>query len=457
VINQNELPHGYELLRLLGRGGNAKVGLVSYKKQEYALKLLENYKKPNSPTYKRFANEICALQRLHSDVGVMPVIDINLPERPAKTDRPWFTMPVATPIANALQEIPSLRSYIEAIADIASTLVRLKERNFGHRDIKPDNLFNLSGRWVIGDFGLATFPDSIEGVTEQEGRPLGSRQFMAPEMSTNAVNVSPFPADVWSLAKTLWSIATRNPFPSYLPFDVSKDGLAAYGIIDTRSHLIDRLLEHATMRAPNDRISIEDFSNELQQWLRLDNEQPAELDVSDLAAKMRILIRPTIDRRHSKIDSIESAKEMIDSISPRFKDLRESLAEKYGKKVSDTGFVDEVRFNDAGSVFQFCDFNKRDGLACREAYFSLNATIPASYQLRCTVMIQVMPDLQHRLYAQLVTNANGKTELFWESHHIVAHGMPQEHALLNELIDKMTQSIRPSLIRLNELIESGVE
>ncbi len=250
VIHQNELPDGYEIIKSLGHGGNARVGHVRYGGQEYALKLLDNYRNPDSPTYKRFVNEIRALQKLHDDAGVMRVVDSNLPEQPTKADRPWFTMPVATPIADALRESLSLRSCVEAVANIATTLVRLKDRNVGHRDLKPDNLFQLDGGWVIGDFGLATFPNSIEGVTEQEGRPLGSRQFMAPEMSIDAVNSSPYPADIWSLAKTLWSLATGNPSPSYLPFDLSNDGLAAYGVDDPRMHLIDRLLERATRRTP---------------------------------------------------------------------------------------------------------------------------------------------------------------------------------------------------------------
>ncbi len=457
MIHQNELPHGYELLKFLGHGGNAKVGHVRFGEQEYALKLLDNYKDPNSPTYKRFVNEVHALHQLHDDVGVMRIVGKNLPEQPTKTDRPWFTMPVATPIADALRDSPSMRSCIEAVVDIATTLVRLKERNIGHRDIKPDNLFQLEGHWVIGDFGLATFPNSIEGVTKQEGRALGSRQFMAPEMSTNAVNACPFPADVWSLAKTLWSLVTRNPFPSYLPFDQSSDGFAAYGVADPRTHLIDRLLERATARTPDNRISMEDFANELQQWVRLTNQPTTKLEVGDLAAKMRTLMRPAIDKKHLTMASIDSANEALDALGPRIVELRGSLATEYGTKMSETGYVDDVSFGDSGFTFQFCDLNKRDGLACREAYFTINATSPATYQLRCTVMIQVMPDLQHRLYAQLAINVSGKHELFWEAQRTVPHGMPQEQALLNELIDKMTQNIRPALVRLNELIDSDVK
>ncbi len=387
----------------------------------------------------------------------MPIVEHNLPDRPSKIDRPWFTMPVATPIVKALGESPSLRSCVDAIANVANTLVRLKEHDIGHRDIKPDNLFQLSNNWVIGDFGLATFPNSIEGVTEQEGRPLGSRHFMAPEMSTDAIKASPFPADVWSLAKTLWSLATRNPHPSYLPSDPSHDGLAAFGFDDARMHLIDHLLERGTARGPDDRISLEDFANELQQWRILADQPRTELDVGDLAAEKRTLIRPIVDGSKAKSASIEAATEAMNALGPRITEMRESLAKVYGDGAADTGYVDQVSFGNTAFTFQFCTLRQRDGLACCEAYFTVNASSPATYQLRFSVLIQVMPDLQHRLCAVLSTNANGKGEIFWEDQCTVPYGTSQELASLNELFDKMTQQVRPALRRLNDLIVAGTE
>lgn len=458
MIKQNELPNGFELIKPLGRGGNAKVGHVRHGGQEFALKLLDNdYKKSDSPSYKRFANEIGALRELNDDEGVMPILKSSLPKKPTKVDRPWYTMPLAIPVLDALPHSPSLRSCVEAVAGIANILVRLKARNFGHRDIKPDNLFQLNGRWVIGDFGLATFPNSIEGITEQEGRPLGSRQFMAPEMSNDALNASASAADVWSLSKTLWSLTTGNPHPSYLPFELPHDTLSVYGIDEPRSHLIDRLLERATVRTPEERISIEEFATELEQWMKLDNEPRPKIEVGDLAAQMRTLMRPTINKQNITLASIDSAKEMLDALGPRINELRDLLATEYGTSVSNNGYVDNVNFGDSGFTFQFCNFKKRDGIACREAFFTVNATSPAIYQLRCSVMIQVMPDLQHRLYAQLGTNAKGKLDIFWEAQFTVPYGTPTEQVHLSELFESMAQNVRPALLRLNELIECGDE
>lgn len=457
VINQQELPEGFELIKPLGRGGNAKVACVFRNGKKYAMKLLENYKKTEAASYKRFANEIQALQQFQDDPGIMTICEMNLPERPSKTNRPWFTMPVAAHIRDELSNPPSFRLCIEAVSEICNTLIRLKARNLGHRDIKPDNLFKLNGRWVIGDFGLCSLPNSIMDITEQEGRPLGSRQFMAPEMSTDPANASPFHADVWSVAKTLWSLVTGNPHPSYLSFEMSHDRLDTYGVQIQGSYLIDRVLEQATLRNPEDRISIEEFVNELENWLDLSEKPPLDLETGDLATKMQILMRPTIIEKHKQVASIDSAKDVLEKIAPRFSEIREALAKNYGEKPAETGFVDEVHFGKAGFSFQFCDLSKSDGLAQEEGFFTVNASLPAKHQLRFGLMIQVMHNFDHRLFVHIVFNNQGKSEIFWQESIIVPHSTPTEYVSINRLIDNLMERTRPALIRLNELIDSQIE
>ena len=79
-------------------------------------------------------------------------------------------MPIATPIAKALEGRP-LADVVTAVAAIAETLTRL-QRDFGiaHRDIKPGNLYELGGAWLIGDFGLIAVPDAKPTV---DGRQVG--------------------------------------------------------------------------------------------------------------------------------------------------------------------------------------------------------------------------------------------------------------------------------------------
>ena len=66
----------------------------------------------------------------------------------------WYVMPEARTLGAALGADPAPRTVVAAVADIATTLAALAEKGVGHRDIKPDNLFERDGRWLVGDFGL---------------------------------------------------------------------------------------------------------------------------------------------------------------------------------------------------------------------------------------------------------------------------------------------------------------
>jgi hypothetical protein len=107
-------------------------------------------------------------------------------------------MPVATPIAHVLADA-ALDTIVAALAEIAETLARLAERDVGHRDIKPGNLYELDGSWLIGDFGLVAGPNLAEPTVS--GKKLGPARYTAYELILHPVNADPLPADVYSFVK----------------------------------------------------------------------------------------------------------------------------------------------------------------------------------------------------------------------------------------------------------------
>jgi serine/threonine protein kinase len=139
-------------------------------------------------------------------------------------------MPVATPIANALAEAP-LETIVAALAKIAATLARLAGRAVGHRDIKPGNLYEFHGRWLIGDFGLVAAPD-LEAL-RRSGKPLGPAHYTAYEMILDPVNADPLPADVYSFAKMLFVLATGLAYP---PEGHQPASTRGFSIADLRPH-----------------------------------------------------------------------------------------------------------------------------------------------------------------------------------------------------------------------------
>ena len=153
----------------LGHGGNATVWKATRSRSvtAVALKLINTTKVEREP-YQRFVREIEFL-RGHQDIpGLLPLLDAYLPDQPGKTKQPWLAMPIATPVTQALDG-RQLADVVEAAAAIAGTLARLQQNSgIAHRDIKPGNLYELDGEWLVGDFGLIAVPDA-KSLT-QDGR-----------------------------------------------------------------------------------------------------------------------------------------------------------------------------------------------------------------------------------------------------------------------------------------------
>lgn len=202
----------WTLRERLGRGGNATVWAATRPGDDRAVALkVINVKKVEREPYQRFVREIGFLREHQSVEGLLPLIDAHLPEQPTKKDQPWLAMPIAMPIGKALRG-RHLSDVVGAVATIADTLWRLqRDFDIAHRDIKPGNLYELDGAWLIGDFGLVALPDT-DGLTA-EGKPLGPAHYTAYEMIRDPSTADPHPADVYSLGKTLWVLATDQRFP----------------------------------------------------------------------------------------------------------------------------------------------------------------------------------------------------------------------------------------------------
>lgn len=194
----------------LGEGGNAVVWEARRHPadQHLALKVLKSSKVGKEP-YRRFVREIEFLRSKEGLQGILPLLDANLPARPTKADPAWLAMPIAVPIEEALEGQP-LEQVVEAVSQIAGTLASLHAEGIAHRDIKPGNLYEWQGSWVVGDFGLVAIPD-VEELT-RNGRPVGPAHFMPYQMIANPADADPMPADVYSLSKTLWVLATGQHF-----------------------------------------------------------------------------------------------------------------------------------------------------------------------------------------------------------------------------------------------------
>lgn len=264
--------------RKLGVGGNATVWLATHSGSatRAAVKVLDA-RKQESERYRRFVQEVNVLRQLGEFNGVLPLVDASLPEAGSR-ERAWLAMPVATPIAEALTDA-SLETIVKAFRDIAETLARLQgEHGIGHRDIKPGNLYRLEEPWLVGDFGLVDFPGG-DDLTRSD-RPLGPANYTAYEVIKDPKTAASAPADVYSLAKTLWVLGTGQNWPPPGPQPSNTLGLR---LSDFRSHPkaaeLDRLIEWCTATNHTKRPTMAEVVEGLSAWQRLSSE-PFAVDLS---------------------------------------------------------------------------------------------------------------------------------------------------------------------------------
>ncbi|MEZ8188656.1 serine/threonine protein kinase [Vibrio sp. 1F279] len=193
----------WKLVDTLGHGGNGEVWEVSREGLEnHAIKLLKN---ADAITYERFKAETHVLST-HSIEGMIPLVESNLPED-LKEGVPWFVMPKAIPFAQYAEEKSSMELAKQFVL-LGKTLENLHSKGIAHRDIKPANVLFYNDRLCFADFGLVKYPGK-ENITPEK-RDVGAKFTMAPEMRREASLADGMPADVFSLAKSLWIALTKQ-------------------------------------------------------------------------------------------------------------------------------------------------------------------------------------------------------------------------------------------------------
>jgi DNA-binding beta-propeller fold protein YncE len=256
---------GWTLESKLGSTQNSQVWKAERDGQTYAVKFLVG--RGGGSRYQRFRDEVAFLRDMTPPKGVLPLLDSSLPDRPTKEKPAWLAMPVARTVREALGAEPAIGDVVACIRDIASTLAELASGQIAHRDIKPANLFELDGDWLVGDFGLVTYPDKTP-VTLPNAK-LGPAHFVADEMITNPDTADPHPADVFSLAKTLWVLSV--PGQTYPPAGQHRIDIESmtigHWVYAPRVQQLDLLVERATSHASLLRPTMAEFGAELDAWL----------------------------------------------------------------------------------------------------------------------------------------------------------------------------------------------
>jgi len=423
----------WTLLEELGRGGNAVVYRAARSGTEtpVALKVLNTTKVGKEP-YRRFIREIGFL-REHSDFsGVLPLLDFNLPERRRSGDPAWLAMPIAKPIAEALVG-STLSEIVAAIAYVADTLARLKDEcGVAHRDVKPGNLYELDGEWLIGDFGLVALPDT-EDLT-REGRPLGPIHFMAHEMLVDAAAADPFSADVFALGKTLWVLATGQRYP---PPGNQPPGTMGLTIGDLNSHVradvLDREVDLMTRISPKERPTMRQAARDLVAWQSLAKE-PVPLDLSAASSRFHLKVAPTLSEQDRQL----RWKELVQGAIRRLQELTKPINAQLKILYTETE-IDAMADKLAGNMLQV-DIPRRHRVILHWDRCTIVAPSdhPAALALRAGRAVDLLDDGEVLLQMMVIVHLQGVmgTSFYWAS---------------------PTTSARVGTAELDKIIEDGVK
>jgi hypothetical protein len=274
----------WTLLENLGVGGNGEAWRV---RDEQGAVRVTKVLYPGAERYERFKREVTAVSDLvPSGFPTLPIEHAHLPEHPSKADPAFYVMPEAVPLATALadKDVPARVAALRRFAEALATL--LHEHGHHHRDVKPANLYEYNGRFVLGDFGLITDPDPAAVTLTAEAKAVGPWAFLPSEV----LNPPPGMAidwekvDVYCLAMSLWCLVKGSSDPPrriepHGPMSLTRQLAVPPPVSDPavaddpeaseyRQHIgeLDAILAAATADDPDARPTLQRFAQQLADW-----------------------------------------------------------------------------------------------------------------------------------------------------------------------------------------------
>gem|GEM_PF-321910 len=217
---------GYEVLKVLGRGGMGAVllGRQISLDRRVAIKVMHPQIAQNPSFVARFTREAYAAAQL-THHNVIQIYDIG-----EDKGQHFFSMEFVQ--GQSLMDVVKKEGKLAPEIAVGYILQAARGLRYGHkqgmvhRDIKPDNLMlNTEGVVKVADLGLVKLPSgelpeqagaapadgaSTASDLTRAGAVMGTPAYMSPEQSTDSATVDDR-ADIYSLGCTLYVLITGKP------------------------------------------------------------------------------------------------------------------------------------------------------------------------------------------------------------------------------------------------------
>ena len=174
-----EIP-GSELEKELGRGGMASVFLAkqAVTNRKVAIKIMSPELAVDPSFNQRFLKEATCAELEHANI-------ITVYDAGTIGKQSYIVMEYASggDLSDAIDKGLTIYDSIKVIKQIAAALGYAHEKQYVHRDVKPDNvMFRADGSAVLMDFGIAKVTTSATKMTAV-GMAIGSPHYMSPEQA----------------------------------------------------------------------------------------------------------------------------------------------------------------------------------------------------------------------------------------------------------------------------------
>ncbi|MBF0216408.1 MAG: protein kinase [Candidatus Omnitrophica bacterium] len=180
----------------------------------------------------------------------------------------------------------------ETIVPILGGLDVIHEKEFIHRDIKPDNVMvdpDDHGKVIIMDMGLSRKLDDEKTRNTLEGQVLGSKDYISPEQSKDAGSVTRR-TDLWSMGVILYEIATgRRPFIHQKLLDLliaiqTKEPIPPSAINPNVDPELERIILKALTKDEDQRYqTAQEMIDDLQAWVAMEKPEIKRVEPNDTA------------------------------------------------------------------------------------------------------------------------------------------------------------------------------